>query len=296
MKSQLYIAVIAVSLLSACGKIKNPNEAGTKSADSELTVAESAISSVNTAADEAEQAEVGECNLSRFAPLLGSASCVGTENDSTVTVNYGGCNVSTAIITGSVKLSFDSPATCSSWINGGSLPTSGSAVATSADSKVTFANGYYIDVNSNQHYNYLGQSIQGGARATFGANNTRQIDILGFHRVLREPSHNLRIFDHSITTTSPIVVSGFKSNGTRQVSSGSVRVFHNIAEFTTDVTYTDLQWSTMCCHPVDGQVEYQLTGNFNGNYKVDFSTGVCNQVRVTKNGGAPELKSIQLCK
>ncbi len=302
------LALITIALfLSGCGiqQTKDFDD------DSAVLMFESAVSSINSGANDVEQspaysqnksvnilpeAYAASCSLNRFTPMVGSANCVGTEDDKTVISNFDSCTVGNAnqfVLTGSVKLMFDSAGTCSSWINGGLLPTSGYVVRT-ADSFVRSNwNGSYVKTDSNAHSSYLGQSISGGIKTTF-TDSSRTFDILGLHRQ-RFRGDGSKGFDHSVYTTSPVVTAGSRLSGNRSIQSGAIRVDHNRARYSATTNLSGLVWDNSCCHPVSGTLTFDLSGSVSGKFLINFGTNQCGLVDVTDQNGNKTQVELYTC-
>lgn len=279
--------------------------------DSAALMFESAVGSLNSGANDVEQtpsyaqnrsfeilprASAASCNLNRFTPMIGSANCIGTEDDKTVISNFDGCTVGAYDqfgLTGSVILSFDSAATCSSWINGGLLPTSGYVVRTTDSFVRSNWNRSYVQTDSKAHVNYLGQSIGGGVKTSFTASG-RNFDILGLHRT-RIRSNGSAGFDHSVYTVSPIIATGSRLSGNRQIQSGAIRVDHNRAKYSATASMSGLVWDNSCCHPIAGTLTFSLSGSANGSYDLDFGTGQCGVVDITDHNGDQTQIELYTC-
>lgn len=307
MKKLVLLLVSALNIVG-CSKLDK-----TTDDDSAAYAFESAIGSINSAANDSEQsssyamnssvldillpkAYAASCGVNRFTPMIGSANCLGTENNKTILSNFDNCTVGDYdqfSMNGEVKLSFDTSATCDSWIDGGSLPTSGYLVRTSSSLIRSNLNGSYVKTSSDESLNYLGQSIGGGVKTRF-TNTGRTFDILGLHRT-RTRANGDAGFDHSVYSTSPIVVTGSRLLGNRQIVSGTVRVDHNKAKYSVSASMSGLVWDNTCCHPVGGTISFNMSGSVSGTYVLDFSTGSCGKVNMTNNLGTQSQVEISTC-
>ncbi len=305
---RLILSIAVLPLAAGCGK-----KSAELDSDQAYLIADSAVSSVNGSLNDSEQANsyavnthpgfeviptayAASCGSSRFSPAIGG-NCNSTAGTKTVISNFAGCTAGRSdefIFEGQVTLTFDSNATCNTWLSGSGLPTSGSLTRTTTNFARVNPNGSTVTVSSANHSNYTGAVIGGGIVTTFGA-TTRSLTIAGLHRV-RTSSAGLLIFDHSVTTTSPIVASGTRLAGNRVISGGTVKVDHNRAKFSSLANLSGLTWNSSCCHPISGSVTFSLTGAETGSIQVDYASGTCGQAIVTKNGeslGTVDLPSCE---
>lgn len=320
MKVNILSLTILVLVLGACqDKKSTANMAGTSELEVQSLMAESAVSSLNSALNDSEQSSsyalarpaspvitesfqlipqawAASCDLSRFSPAIGSANCNGTVDGKTVTSTFNSCTVGSQnqwALTGLVTLSFDNASTCDAWIKGIGFPTSGSLTRTTSNFLRTNPNGSYVTTVSDASNNYAGKVISGGVKTSF-LPDSRSVEILGLHRERRTAFGQL-VFDHSVYTTSPIVVSGSRLAGNRQVQSGTIRVDHNLAKFSNTASFAGIKWSASCCHPVDGTVNFTLSGSKSGTVKVDFNTGTCGTAKLTNNAGVQTQVEMSAC-
>ncbi len=287
--------LVGVAALSACGKKKTDLDS-----DQAYLVADSAVSSVNGSLNDSEQANsyalikpvfeiiptayAASCGISRFSPSVGN-NCNATSGMRAVTANFASCTAGRSDeinLNGQVALTFDSNATCNTWLAGAGLPTSGSVTRTTTNFTRTNPNGSVVSVSSASHTNYAGTTVGGGVTTTFGA-GTRTVVINGLQRT-RVSATGVTVFDHSVTTTAPIVTTGTRLSGTRTVSSGTIKVDHNRAKFSSTANLSGLTWNASCCHPVSGTVTFALSGTDSGSLVIDYGTGSCGSAAITKSG------------
>lgn len=317
-----YTILLLVIISIGCGKKSATSNSESNSSnineDSTTYIVDSAIGSVNSALNDSEHissyalnrpvfpeikknifesfyhfANADSCNLTRFSPTFGSGSCAGTVSNKTVTANFSNCTGGPAnefIFNGNITLTFDSSTTCNAWISGTSFPSNGNVTRTSSNFIRKNPNGSTVTTTSDSHSNYLNQTISGGAKTTFTVSN-RTVDILGLHKI-RKSTAGQTIFDHSVTSIAPLVVTGSKLTGNRQINSGTIKVDHNIARYSSTANLSGITWTQNCCHPTSGSITFQIVGLGNGNLVVDFSTGTCGTANVSLNSGPTQ--SIQL--
>lgn len=307
-----YLLILSMTLVLGCKGLEKKSNANSE-VDSETFTAESAVSVVNSVLNDAEQsnayadsaqtrlnlipnAYAASCGLSRFTPSVGSADCGGTTGDKTVNSIFASCTAGSSdeyVLQGTVILTFNSPATCASWIQGLALPTSGSVTRTTSGFTRINPNGSRVNTDSASHLNYLGQTISGGVTTAFGV-GSRSVSVNGLHRV-RTSNSGYRVYDHSVTSVTPLIVTGTRITGNREITSGTVRVDHNLARYSTTANFTGLRWDTSCCHPTSGSIIFNLTGTKSGSLELDFGSGSCGEVFISKNGASPERLSVGNC-
>lgn len=220
------------------------------------------------------------CEFDRFTPTVsGASTCVGTENDATVTENFDGCNAGNSARVyreGQIKLAFSSPATCDTWVQG-NLPTSGGLVLTTTN-YASHLGANRFRITSESRVNYLGETLGGGVSVSYGV-SSRQVDINGVHyigdRVLNTKTVNF--LDYTVSTPTALTVSGRKVDGNRQITAGTIKVDNNRRRYTMTATVSDLQWTAGCCYPTAGTLTFTRTGSLTSNLKVIFNPS-CNEV------------------
>lgn len=315
--NELALAALATTILVLTGCAPDASEEIGET-ESDAQVVESAAGAAGAALNDSEQnasfarsttplrqlgnwllapAYADSCGLSRFTPSIGSSSCAGYQDGKTVLSTFDGCSGwrgDEFTFTGTITLSFDAATTCDEWINGGSLPTSGSVTRTTDGLVRTNPNGSKVTSDSNSHTNYGSETVAGGVKTSFQADGIRTVDILGVHRVRVSPKGRT-VFDHSVRTASPLTVTGTLAAKNRRVTSGAVKVDHNLAKFTSVATMTGLEWDSTCCHPIGGLINVERNGSRTGTITVDFNTGTCGQVQVTRSGGESETVQLSAC-
>ncbi len=316
-RNEFVLAALATATLALTGCAPDASEQSDET-ESEAQVAESAASAAGAALNDSEQsasftqsttpfkqlgnwilapAYADSCGLSRFTPSIGSTSCAGYQDGKTVLSTFDGCSGwrgDDFSFTGTIILTFDATTTCDEWVNGGSLPTSGSVTRTTEGLVRKNPNGSSVTSDSKSHTNYNGETVTGGVKTSFQADGTRSIEILGTHRVRVSPKGRT-VFDHSIRTASPLTVAGTLAARNRRATSGAVKVDHNLAKFTSIATMTGLEWDSTCCHPIGGEISIERSGSRSGTVTVDFASGTCGQVQVTKSGGEAETVQLSAC-
>lgn len=328
------LVVSLVAVISACGTDTSTSETSTSTSESDDTSSaiESALTSVNSASSDLSQAgystassgyssfsrssivaeienllipsasAVNSCGPDRFTPAMGSESCAGTEDDKTVLSVFDNCSPGRdkkVKLNGTIKLTFDASSTCDLWIQGkdsAERPTSGTLTRTTDGVKMSLPSGMYVMNTSADHENYIGETVGGGVTTTFGE-SSKSIEIVGMHREQTKADGSSG-FDHSVRSLEPLVISEDVDAGTRTITSGKIQVDHNLKEFSVISELSGVTWEKSCCHPIDGSISVSAQdkdGNVTDSRTLDFNTGTCGTVSVTKSDGSVSSQEFTNC-
>lgn len=253
----------------------------------DLATIESAIAVPASALNDIEQIpnyttaphiEAQSCNVSRFSQPVGSSCALG---GSTITDNFNQCTAglnNEFLLTGQTLLAFDSNATCSSWLSG-KLPNPGNVMRTSQNFSRSDENGLVVKSVSDSHQNYWNATIGGGIKITFVFLSSRILEIQGIHRVGTQ--NGSIVFDHSLYSTTDLVVTGTRAAGTRTVVSGTIQIDENRLRYTRTAQFSNLTWSANCCYPTGGSVLFQKKSLPGEDVRVDFNASTCGNVTLT---------------
>jgi hypothetical protein len=96
------------------------------------------------------------------------------------------------------------------------------------------------------------------------------------------------VYNVSLRTLQPIVITGGLSRANRLVNSGQIEVNHNLAKFTALITPSNIQWSSDCCHPVSGSLSVTYSGSKTGTSTVTFQG--CGSAQVNDNGQSEDIE------
>lgn len=137
--------------------------------------------------------------------------------------------------------------------------------------------------------------MSGGTTIAYnGPGTTRTIAIGGIHRVLTGPRGTVW-FDHSLETTTDLTVTGTRALGTRTITAGAVKLYHNRAEYTATSTFdgtNQVKWgSSSCCYPTAGKITTVLTGSLTGSMSLEF-TSTCGSALFTDRDGSTSTVSL----
>jgi len=181
---------------------------------------------------------------------------------------------------GSVTLTFSETA-CDFPFNSASVTRTTSLARILGYTDFPRFNGTTVTTTTETHTNYQGSEIGGGSRLTRVASTPAyDVEILGVKKVLTS-SQGKVLYDISLHTTSAMTLTGDVS-GDRILNGGTMRVAHNRALYTADLTPVNLRYnSTACCHPTSGVVGVTFGDKAVGTAQITFSStcGVATLVR-----------------
>jgi hypothetical protein len=290
---RLWLLCMAAVMVAGC-----KNGRGIQTPDSTAYLAESVVAILNAAITDDVRAtnlahadlhahralaNLSACSTSRYSPALGSQTCLNTVKGETVTSTLD-CLVNQnqdALLKGTVTLTFDTPTTCATWLTG--TAQSGTVTWTSTNFDRVLADATAVTTSSAPSDNYNNVSIGGGIETAFSSSSFA-ISVLGVRtvRVLGDTT----IYDHSVHTSSAINASISPSSATPVISSGTITVDHNLANYSAFGTLSALSWNSNCCVPDAGQMSFTLSGSRTGTVVVNFNTGTCGTVNVTDSSVA----------
>ena len=131
----------------------------------------------------------------------------------------------------------------------------------------------------------------------------QQVSIPAFSRIRYKNDGVTKLFDHTVTTEVPLEVDLEQSGDnypTRTIASGSLAVSHNLAQFTTHTTFSNVRYDyNQCeCHPVSGTVSIRVTNNSTGAEEgsgtVTFNS--CASADITYEGCRIALPELDSCR
>lgn len=113
----------------------------------------------------------------------------------------------------------------------------------------------------------------------------------GLHKTFKGP-RGRTWFEHILN--SDVSFTGTKSAGTRAMS-GTVNVWHEVAEYKAANTFTAVTWgSASCCYPTSGSISTVLTGSVTGTMSMAFSS-TCGEVTVTGTDASTSTVNLTQC-
>lgn len=278
------ILILALAGLTACGAKKEETDSSIDEVEASV---ESGITTISGMGDEPSGASFADNRKTAttyayqlknlLLPEAWAAACSRASGNPCVSgvksETYSQCQLpnSGRAMNGQVTLTY-SDAACS-------LSNTGDQIERTYDLTVSGPYGGSLNISSAAHADYRGQSFGGGGRLTKTALGW-DLEVLGKRKVLTRRERTL--FDVQTRTTQPLQVTGSLSRASRTVTGGSYEVVHNRARFTANYVPTNLQWTSLCCHPVSGSLAVTYSGSVNGSASVTFNG--CGTATFIKDG------------
>ena len=120
---------------------------------------------------------------------------------------------------------------------------------------------------------------------------TETLRLAAAHRVFFKPNGQ-RLYDHTLSTPDSLVVELHKlptqNFPNKTIHSGTIRVVHNIAKFSVDTRYQEVEWDyNQCrCYPVRGTMQISatnlVTGQVEGNGTLTFDKDMTGSCRIAQ--------------
>ena len=281
MKTTLILLSAFVLLVSCNGR----QDSTTSSDDTLATSAEDAVTTLSALLDD-ESNEAYATNHKKsyqeilqdiVIPKAHAANCIRPVNlacdNGVKSSTFEDCSSFRGLVVASGNITLDYSQ------NDCSMGSDGDQVARTYNYEIVGPRGGQLDVSSDDHEDYRGNTIGGGAVLTNTAAG-HSLEILGKHKVFTRNGNIRR--DRSIRTTEPLEISGGLRRSVRQVNNGQLEIIHNLAEFTATYTAEDVVWSSSCCHPVSGSLSVEYTGSVEGTASITFNS--CGQAEIERNG------------
>jgi hypothetical protein len=303
------LTIIAMLMLAVgCSKKSLMSDNVAAQSDSNVFLAESAVSALQQAADGTEATDtLMMSSFSSFScptPVTPTVRCGGNSSATSILKfdNLGNgagspCQAFGFNIFGKETLEFNSAAACSAFNPPASWPAAGSLLNATLSNFRAYhvTTGLTFEAGTDAYPDYTGVVRGGGAQVQFnGVPGDRLVGISGYNRKL-VTQNGRTIFNHSIYTEQPIVVNGTHLAGNR-VANGTVKISHNLARSLSTVSLSDLRWANpACCFPTSGRVVNQLTGNLSGQFTVEF-TATCGRVNFTDTTGQMSVVQLNSCR
>ena len=191
---------------------------------------------------------------------------------------YNGCEIGSATISGTAQLQY-SQAGCT--MNA----TNDMVTRTYSLERSGLHGGSLLTTSSAQSDYRGGAAYGGGGRLTKTASGF-SLDILGKHKALTFRGKS--VYDISIKTIAPLLVSGGLDRSNRNIQSGQLEINHNRAGRTAVWTYNNVQFSSQCCHPVSGTIDIVWSGSKTGSAQMTFQG--CGLAQVTEGGQSSQVE------
>jgi|GEM_PF-5463300 len=300
------VLALTALLTTSCNKLKAQSDA----ANPTTSPAETALATINSIANDSEGINftlAGENNefTPDFAvipaenlmkPACKAQSAKSDCNSSNqVSVIWGECSAANgSTLSGGWTNTYSSTNAC---LRGkvGPLASGDSVTRTSSGMSIDGVYGGRVTWSTELHTAYDGTTISNAGITISKINDTRMIQIAGLHRILENGSGQ-KIYDHSIKGLSQLNMTGARSNGTRVLNNGTVRVFNNLQSLQSDLTFSDLEWrKAACCYPTAGTITTVTSGATKyESTTIRFDRTQCGQASL-EGGGKSTLITLQQC-
>lgn len=230
----------------------------------------------NTQGDTNADPRIPLCGL----PALAQPCQSGNDGSSFKIAQYEGCRVAGTrlILRGLVKLDFNTNS-CSLSVEGNQVRRTFSLVA----DRIL---GGAVSKSSAAHQNYLGEEIGGGSVLTRLESASANLPawsfaVLGKH-VQFYNRFSRKVADISISTEGEIGIEGLRPHSAnRTVNGGTLRVDHNLAQYTARFSPVNLVYEESCRCPVAGTLNasWSRAGEVKSG-SIEFLS--CGKVKITK--------------
>ncbi|MCB0368703.1 MAG: hypothetical protein KDD45_04465 [Bdellovibrionales bacterium] len=292
-KSLIIILAMTSLVLVNCSKAKTDEEVSSVSDSTALI--ESGVTAISGAADDQSETSYAVMTPVKnqfdlinqlLLPKCYAASCSraldSTCSSGIQSTSFSSCSLGSSRVTvnGNIQLAYSSSA-CD-------MSATGNTVTRTYNYSITGPRGGgVITTSSNSHSDYENNQIGGGAKITRLAAGYK-MEILGKHKVFT--LNNKTLFDISMHSDSanPLVFSGSLVRNQRVLANGKLILSHNLAKYSTTFTMTNLKWTSVCCHPIEGQIAVEYSGSKTGAASVTFTS--CGMAQLEKDGQTEQIE------
>lgn len=305
MRSPLVLLCTALAA-AGCAKSDDP-KAVTAAPTAALAAAlfESAVNEAGAQAGAVDGSSVSPLDYGSFAACAyatARSACAAN----VATVNWNGCALGTATVTGVVTETYSGfgatvcalnghESTVKRVIDSASPRTvtlaSGATLTTDQEPGTAFDGTSFPDLSQATTVQRLESGTSNGLTCATGAGACHNIVIRGLHTVLTAAGGAKTA--ESILTAN-ISFQGSKSAGTRTMS-GAMNVWRQSVGAKAVHALNGVKWgSASCCYPTEGTVVATITGSAAGSATMTF-TATCGRAQVSVNGGTAETHDFSAC-
>jgi hypothetical protein len=255
---------------------------------------ESAIATINSLANESEAMNL-TADLGPMSVACKSSSAKSQcDANNQVMVNWGewAAGNGTTLSGGWVNTYNNTNACMAAQI--GPLASGDSVTRTSTGMGIKGLYSGMIVWSTNPHMSYDNTTIPGTGLTVSRFANTRTISLNGLRRSLQDKDGKT-VYDHSIMSLGVITMTGARTDGTRTIVAGTVRVFNNTERTRTDSTLSGVMWKNKaCCYPTAGSITSTLTGLKTGSSQITFKDR-CGEATLSDAKGANQSIILKQC-
>jgi hypothetical protein len=191
---------------------------------------------------------------------------------------YSDCEIGPFSISGSAQLQYSQ--------SGCTMNATTDTVTRTYDLVRSGLHGGSLNTTSSAKSDYRNGSAYGGGGRLTKTPSGFSLDILGKHKALTFRGRS--VYDISIRTIAPLQISGGLDRSSRNIQSGQLEINHNRAERTAVWTYNNVQFSSLCCHPVSGTIDIVWSGSKTGSAQMTFQG--CGLAQVTEGGQSSQVE------
>ncbi len=189
-------------------------------------------------------------------------------------ITYNGCEASETLITGTVTLDY-SDNSCGLYVLNRTVTREFNLIRNNDD-------GSEDQVFDSNRTDFLDNTYGGGSRLTSLSSTNHQLEILGKH-VAKTRSTGFEGFLVSLRTTSDISVTTDSNTLRREgrvLSGGTIEMAHNRLEYLTTYTIGSVSYTSGCCHPTSGTINFTLSDGAQGSGQIQFNN-TCGSASLT---------------
>jgi len=256
MNSKTLIILAAGMMLASCAKnndtVANPADAS-ETATIKETV-ESAITTISGIMDEQEQETFLSGNKKMNRHTASSSTCNQRAAGEVCasgnkTINYPDCLLANTAykISGMVALAYSSTDCL--------LSATGSSVTRTHDITLKDTEEKIIKRYTTANTDYRNNAVSGGSRLKKTAGDY-QLDILGVTKAMTDKGK--AVYNISTRTLAAVTITGGLQRISRVMNGGSIEVSHNLAKNHVTFVPKQVKWSTNCCYPTSGGLDFTL--------------------------------------
>lgn len=285
MKNLIYMMILALATTSCAKKLTDEDDISVSNLAGEVESGSTAVTSLldEQAGNNYAISTPSNKSIFDFAVQKSyAAECMrpyfSVCSSGTKTASYSSCQIGSFSLSGSASLQYSQ--------NNCTMSLTGDSVTRTYNLERVGPRGGTLTVSSDSKSDYRGGAAYGGGGKITRTAGGYSLEILGKHKSLS--IRNRQVYDISIKTKTPMVVAGSLDRSNRTIQSGQLEVNHNRAGETAVWTYNNVQFSSLCCHPVSGTIDIVWSGAKSGQAQMTFQG--CGLAQVTEGGQSTQVE------
>lgn len=303
---------LLLSLAASCAKKSSEDATGEESLDDKISyVVESSLSEAagHLSASASATASVLNENLGAHAECsyaTARASCLLGGDTSSLTLDWNGCTVGTASLTGLITEIYSGGGADNCRLSDGTSKLT-RLISSNQPRVLTFASGATLTSTQEVGTGWDGETFPdaatkgteisrvqtgtlNGLTCTTG-NPCLRVVVHGQRNVMKGPLGRTW-FDHLVVTD--LASQGRRSTGNLVVR-GNVVVRHQVARYTATSTFDSVTWgSSSCCYPTSGTINTVFDGSVAGSATTTFSSS-CGSASFSDPDGETTTLTLRQC-